>query len=119
MNQDYSKLEIIFVDSNSTDKSVEKIKDFPIKLMNEKKKGASRARNTGLRNSKGEIIAFTDSDCIAKRTWISSLVNCYTDKEVAVVGGQIKSYNPRTEFEIYADKSGLVSQEDLSTLQCH
>lgn len=66
LEQTYKNLEIIVVDDCSTDKSVEvvqRIKDERIRvIVCDKNGGACVARNIGIENSKGEIIAFQDSD---------------------------------------------------------
>ena len=56
--------EIIVVDNGSTDQTSIFIKQkFPsIKVINEKKRGVSFARNAGIKNCKNEWIAFLDSD---------------------------------------------------------
>lgn len=67
INQTYKDLEIILVNDGSTDSS-QKIcekyveKDFRVKLINKKNGGLSSARNLGLEISKGDYIAFIDSD---------------------------------------------------------
>jgi len=51
----------------------------------------SRTRNQGIRESKGDLIAFIDDDAVADPAWISNLVNCYRRKEkVGCIGGKIK-----------------------------
>jgi len=58
-------IEVVVVDDGSTDNSLEIIKSFPCKLIAlSKNSGASRARNIGARNSKGEFLFFIDSDCL-------------------------------------------------------
>lgn len=61
--------EVIVINDGSTDDSAEKVRkyqktysDIPIKLINQKNQGVSKARNTGLRQAKGEYIALLDSD---------------------------------------------------------
>jgi cellulose synthase/poly-beta-1,6-N-acetylglucosamine synthase-like glycosyltransferase len=44
-------------------------------LIKEEKPGSYAARNTGLRIAKGEIIGFTDSDCIPDKDWITNAVD--------------------------------------------
>lgn len=64
--QTYSNLEVIIVDDGSTDRTVEIISEYDderIKVICQSKRGgANKARNIGITNSKGEYIAFQDSD---------------------------------------------------------
>lgn len=66
LNQTYQDIEIIIVDDNSTDNTEEIVKNFKdirLKYIRHNiNKGASAARNTGIKASKGEYIAFQDSD---------------------------------------------------------
>jgi glycosyltransferase involved in cell wall biosynthesis len=68
----YENFEVIVVDDNSVDNSIEIIKKFPCKLIClEKHAGASRARNIGAFSSNGDIIFFTDADCLLKKDTLS------------------------------------------------
>lgn len=68
LNQTYQDFELIVVDDGSTDNTEEIIKEFQLKdnriiyLKHDENKGGSAARNTGIKASKGEYIAFLDSD---------------------------------------------------------
>ncbi|MFC1682143.1 glycosyltransferase [Nanoarchaeota archaeon] len=84
LNQDYpkDKYEIIVVDDYSKDKTTEIVEEYPVKLIKHKlNKGLSGARNTGLKNSKGNIYVGFDDDCIAEKNWLSELVKIYQEKE--------------------------------------
>ena len=64
LNQTYKNIEIIIVDDGSTDNTPEVIKSFDNKIIyiQQKNKGASSARNTGIKKANGEYIAFLDAD---------------------------------------------------------
>ena len=66
LNQTYSNFEIVVVDDNSDDNTKDIIKqiqdDRIIYIKNKKNLGAASARNIGIKNATGELIAFQDSD---------------------------------------------------------
>ena len=104
LDYDKNKVEVIVVDGNSTDKTREIVKKYPVKLIVEKRKGLNRARNTGIKFSTGEIIAFTDSDCIVPPNWITKIVENFKDPKVSCVGGSAKALDSDFVSQ-YADNS--------------
>lgn len=64
LRQTYRKIEVIVVDDGSSDSTLEVLRGFGdcINVVCQENKGPSEARNCGVRNSTGEIIAFLDSD---------------------------------------------------------
>lgn len=84
----YDNYEVVVVDDCSEDDSVEVIKRFPCKLIRlEKRSGTSKARNTGARNSTGEILFFIDADCLLQKDTLSIINNTPALKEPDVVVG--------------------------------
>ena len=71
LSQSYKNLELIIVDDCSSDntiKIVSQISDQRLRIIRHKKNlGACEARNTGIRNAKGSMIAFQDSDDIWRK----------------------------------------------------
>lgn len=64
------------------------------------KKGPASARNCGWRAAQGEIIAFTEDDCIPSPYWIRCGVRAFEDQVVGVSGQVIVPYPPApTEYE--------------------
>ena len=61
-NQTLQDHEIIVVDSNSTDDTVEISRKLDVKVLFEPKKGPGAARNTGAKQAKGKILIFADAD---------------------------------------------------------
>jgi glycosyltransferase involved in cell wall biosynthesis len=101
-NQDFPRdiFEIIVVDNNSTDNTKELVLKlapaFPIqiKYIYEEKQGLSFARNTGITHAHGQIIAFTDDDVEAEKTWLKSLVSVFQSPDVYGAGGPIRAIWP-------------------------
>ena len=75
LSQTYAPVEIIVVDDGSTDKGADIARQYPVILIQQKNKGISGARNTGINASKGEFIALLDQDDLFKPNKIELQVN--------------------------------------------
>jgi glycosyltransferase involved in cell wall biosynthesis len=108
MNLEYDKrkYEVIVVDGYSTDGTRELVLKYPVKLIMQEGDGLNAARNTGVKNSKGRIVVFTDADCIVPRDWLKNIVSCFKDDDIACVGGSVKGLS-RNFTSIYVDNTGL------------
>jgi len=62
LSQTYTPYEIIVVNDGSSDSSIEIIKKFKLKLIEQENKGCAHARNSGLRHSVGKYLVFLDQD---------------------------------------------------------
>ena len=94
--------EVIVVDNNSTDDTRKICEDMrnvlPLTYVFEGRKGASFARNAGIRKATGDIICFIDDDCIADERWLEYMEEPFIrDPDIACVGGNL--------LHIDADKS--------------
>lgn len=81
--QTYSKdhFEIIVVDNNSTEDVSQITNRFEqVTLTHESIAGSYIARNKGLSLAKGEIIAFTDADCIPQSDWLEKGIATLTQR---------------------------------------
>ena len=89
---DYDRFEVLVVDDASTDGSVGLISAFPCRLIRlEQHAGASRARNTGAKESAGDIIFFIDADCLVPKDTLSLVHKAITGHADTIIGG---SYTP-------------------------
>ena len=91
--------EIIAVDNGSTDATASLIRARPVRYLQEPCRGVSNARNMGIAQSEGEILAFIDADCIAEPQWLPELVRPFADPEVGAVGGHLAHAPPTTAAE--------------------
>lgn len=85
---EYPDYEIIVVDDGSKDNTQEILADFPsVRNIKQVNKGLSVARNVGAAAAKGEIIAYTDSDCMPDPDWLYFLIQTLLSEPFAAVGG--------------------------------
>jgi glycosyltransferase involved in cell wall biosynthesis len=89
LNQSIRPYGVIVVDGHSTDGTIDVVKGFPAKLVFEDYHTRAGALQVGIDNSTGDLIAFTDSDCIADNHWLKYLTQELVDG-VAGVGGRFE-----------------------------
>ena len=101
LSQNYpkDKIEIILVDSNSTDKTVEIASKYNVKILKqEKRMGKANALNYALANAKGEIIIITDADSKwVNKDAIKISVNFLNNKKIGAVTCIKKQYDEKIE----------------------
>ncbi len=118
--------ELIVVDNNSSDNTKEVVNNFidksdlNAKYVIERYQGLSHARNMGIQESSGNIIAFTDDDCIVDRHWITSISKEFQSSEsIAGIGGRVELYNKMDRpisIRVYREKMTLSSIDRLFNL---
>jgi cellulose synthase/poly-beta-1,6-N-acetylglucosamine synthase-like glycosyltransferase len=94
------------VDNASSDHTMSILAGYRdrIQVLQERIRGASAARNTGIRNARGKIIAFTDADCIVEPEWLREIVPPLRDREVGITGGPILSILPCNRIEKFGER---------------
>jgi len=84
----YPDYEVILVDDGSTDDTAYVAAQFPrVRYIHQTNHGLSHARNTGAAAAKGEVLAYTDSDCMADVDWLYYLIGTLVSGDYAGVGG--------------------------------
>lgn len=111
----YSDYEIIVVDNASTEDIYSVCKHFPnIQYLKELKRGSYAARNCGIKEASGEILAFTDADCVPSADWIASGVRSLSNAEL--IAGHIQfTFRYRNAVE-YLDSLMHLNQERYAAM---
>lgn len=108
--------EIIISDDNSTDKTIEIIKNINsplIKIFKNKDKGIIKNFENALLNSTGDYIFLCDQDDIWKNNKIEKVIESLKNYDLVVHNAEIKEMNisseiKRTLFEVYNSKAGII-----------
>lgn len=94
-NNELFDYEILVIDNNSNDgtKNIveENVKKFKcqLKYFFEPMQGLSVARNRGIKEAKGDIVAFIDDDCIVDENWLLYICETFKKYNADLVGGKI------------------------------
>ncbi|AKG24196.1 glycosyltransferase [Calothrix sp. 336/3] len=111
-------VEYLLVDNNSSDRTLALISEIAAQSkiticpVSEKLIQSSyAARNRGIRQATGEIIAFTDADCRPQPQWLSQLIAPLENQEVVMVAGEIMALPGDSFLERYADSQETLSQK--------
>ncbi len=84
----YPATEVVVVDDGSTDRTGAIADGYEgFHVIHQENKGLSAARNVGMAASTGDIIAYTDSDCVVDPDWLHYLVATFLSSGLSAVGG--------------------------------
>lgn len=84
-------LQVIVVDDGSVDETRGRVRAFPVELVPTRGVGSPyAARNAGLERARGEIIAFTDADCVPGKDWVARGVARLQAEAADLVAGQVR-----------------------------
>ncbi len=91
-----SRFEILVVDNGSTDATSEVCRDvmarhpeIATRYVREPRGGLSNARNRGIAEARGDIVAFLDDDAAAETAWLTNVDTMFVDHDVDAVGGKV------------------------------
>jgi glycosyltransferase involved in cell wall biosynthesis len=95
-------LQTFIVDNRSTDGTRKVLDGYPVTVLEEAKTQSSyAARNLGIRHSTGDIVAFTDADCVPERSWLRAIVNAIAPADVGGIAGAIEAFRADSAVERY------------------
>jgi len=107
--QDYPRdlMEIIVVDDQSTDRTVEMIKNYQdpsirlISIWEDEKFGKKSAVAKGIQSSSHEIIITTDADCNFNRNWLANMVTCKMKNDAVMVAAPVAFRKENSYLDIF------------------
>ena len=113
-----SSIQVIVVDSASTDSTLEEIKEYGkrnsrleiVTIKENERRGKSKALNLALQHTRGEIIVVSDADCFWPSKILRQSLPYLANSSIGAVAGQEKLLNPeqswvtRTE-DLYRDQA--------------
>lgn len=110
------KLEIIIADGMSRDNSKAVASSCGAKVVPNEKQIVSSGRNRGFEAARGEIIAFTDADCVFDKKWLFNALKYFNDEKVGGVGGITLSPHDSSFFEKAVDSIFSLAEFFRSTV---
>jgi GT2 family glycosyltransferase len=100
--QTFRDFETIVIDSSSDESTAALLAEWP-EVRSVRIRGARnnmpQARNAGIAEARGEIVAFLDDDSMASQEWLAELVTGYQGADVGGAGGRVVDERLRTPGE--------------------
>jgi glycosyltransferase involved in cell wall biosynthesis len=109
--------EIVVVDNDSSEDVAGVCRQFSgVICICETGVGSYAARNAGIRKARGEILAFTDSDCIPGREWLERAIEYLNRTKCDIVGGRIVYADPTDRalniYEVFEESRLNLARQD-------
>lgn len=102
--------EVIVVDNASSDDTAQRAAAFGVAVVREDRLSAAGARNAGIRAARGEILAFTDADCVPCTSWLRELLAGMSDPDYGCCVGEIAPVETTSRLSRFIHDTGLVCQ---------
>jgi len=121
--QTHGDLDVVVVDndpgSGGLGKLLADVPDRRLRIVAEPVPGLSMARNAGLREARGPLLAFTDDDAVPEPTWIAHLLEVFAaDRTGAVtcVTGRVLAAETATDAQQWFENLGVFDKGDRRTV---
>lgn len=113
--------EIVVVDNAKEHNPPDKIRQFSnVVLIHEPTPGSYAARNSGVKVSRGNIIAFTDSDCLPDKLWLENAEELFRNKSCDMIGGRVDLFKVENGGEwAYIFEKHIAFKQQLNVPKGH
>jgi glycosyltransferase involved in cell wall biosynthesis len=79
---------------------------YNVKYIYEPKRGLNVARNTGIRNASGDVLIFTDDDCLPEKNWLSTTLPNFSDPNVWACTSRIVQHTREGAADLFEEVAG-------------
>jgi glycosyltransferase involved in cell wall biosynthesis len=109
-----TEFEFVVVDDGSSDDTLEYISALPqrsrvrVVPLSQRNAGPAAARNLGVREARGDLLIFTDDDCVPEPNWLETMARFFTmNRDVSGFGGSIQRMRD-TPISKWIDQRGIM-----------
>jgi len=110
-----AEYEVIVVDDGSSDSTRATAARYGVEVLTQDHQGPATARNLGADEAQGEIILFTDADCVPASNWIETMLAPFRDDQIAGAKGVYRTHQKALVARFvqleYEDKYDLMRKE--------
>lgn len=83
--------EVIVINDGSTDRTEAIARKYDVRLVSQPNRGRAEAKNAGIRAARGELLLFTDADCVVPERWMEEITAPFANREVVGVAGTLRT----------------------------
>jgi glycosyltransferase involved in cell wall biosynthesis len=95
------EIEIIIVDGDSKDKTVEVASRYADRVLSVTSRGIAKAKNLGAKHAKGDVLIFIDADVLVPNSFLQKVTKVFEDQSIVAATCKIMPVKPRTLEFIY------------------
>jgi cellulose synthase/poly-beta-1,6-N-acetylglucosamine synthase-like glycosyltransferase len=98
LNYPKDRFEVIISDGLSSDKTADIARSLGAKIIENRLQTVAPGRNVGFASSQGDLVAFSDADCVMDKNWLSNALKYFNDEGVGGLGGPSLAPQNETPF---------------------